>query len=300
MGTRCGHRSLAPFWLVILMVVSASSSRAADDTNPPSGSAANSLGTPCPPGAVKAVVVKSYDSPFNWDTINQEWSAYGSVPVCIDFESLRNVKTVSLDDLIASGADVVILGDPAGYRRTWTVQDMEALQAYAHLGHNLLGTYLVFYWDHDGVHANDNRLLSPLWGIRQDIDYQNVGQPLGETRAAPSADILAPLDCVFERIADPLDFGGYPEVQLPTDGSWDEADLAGATFLARSDDGHNVVTAYRPGRYQAIFISYLPEFATGMGNQQESYQLLYNAILCAADATPAFPSSWGRMKVRYR
>ena len=223
-----------------------------------------------------------------WDYLNANWSLYGSVPIFIDSNTLHDVPSFTLSDLQNSGADVVIVSDPAGHFRQWTAAEANALATYASQGHPLIGTYLLF--EYGGV---DNRMLAPLWGLRSDLAYNT-----DEIDSATAADILSPGDCLFTRIADPLDQGGYPYVQVPVDSSWDPSDLGGATFLARSQDGRNIVTSYSSGNIRATFISYMPEFQDG--SQSDATQYLYNAIVCPFPVTPVATSSWGRIKTLYR
>jgi hypothetical protein len=88
-------------------------------------------------------------------------------------------------------------------------------------------------------------------------------------------------------------------VHLPTDQSWDPADLAGAEFLARSADGRNVVTGYDTGMYRALYVSYMPEYVPD-GSHFESMQLLYDAIVCNRAPTSARRASWGEVKARFQ
>jgi hypothetical protein len=278
---------------VALAVILCASHAMAQGTTPPLGPASPRLPVKAPLVAVKAVVVRSWG--FNtsgslvWDFLNNNWSAYGSIPIFIDYSSLHDVSSFTLTDLENSGADVVIVSDPAGGVKQWTPAEVAALASYAALGHPLIGTYAMMQWG-----DVDDRTLAPLWGLRSDLAYNNNV----EFGAAPSAEILSPADCLFNGIVNPLDRGGYFLVQVPTDGSWDPADLAGASFVARSADGHNVVTTYTNGNLHACYISYMPEFQSG--GDFDATQYLYNAIVCQFGVTPTVKSTWGRLKATYR
>jgi hypothetical protein len=241
-------------------------------------------------GAVTAVVVRSWGSGSSalvWQHLNDNWALYGETQVVIDHTTLHEVESFTLADLEAVGADVVIVSDPAGGLRQWTGGEVDALRAYAEAGHSLVGTYLLYQWD-----VYDNRALAPLWGHRSDIAYSSA-------EADPSTAILAPEHCLFVDITDPLDLGGYPNVGLPADDlSWDDADLAGATIVARSSGGNNAVTSYDAGSYQAYYISYMPEYQEG--SAFEATQWLYNAIVCTPPATPTTKVSWGTVKETFR
>ena len=267
----------------------AASGSVAAVTSPPTPTAGPTSPGVATPGAIKAIVLKSWGlGPTGqvWDYLNSHWSDYGAIPIFIDATTLHQVTTFTLADLQNSGADVVIVSDPAGGQMQWTATEATALATYASQGHPLIGTYLLLRWF--GV---DNRALAPLWGLRSDLDYDR-------SPSAPSADILAPSSCLFSRITPSLEQGGYPFVEVPSDLSWDAVDLGGAVFLARSQDGLNVVTSFSSGGIQATYISYMPEYQDG--SQFDATQYLYNAIVCPFAATPATRSTWGKVKSLYR
>jgi hypothetical protein len=278
--------------LVALAVALSASNAMADGTTPPPSPTSTRQPVRAPLGVIKAVVVKSWgggSGALVWDYLNSHWSTYGPIPLFIDYSSLHEVAGFTLADLQNSAADVVIVSDPAGGLDQWTPAEVAALASYASQGHPLIGTYAMMQYA-----PTDNRILAPLWGLRSDIAYNS-----SEVPSAPAAGILAPSNCLFDNIVDPLNQGGYPFVEVPADDfSWDLADLAGASFVARSADGRNVVTTYTNGNLHACYISYMPEFQPG--NQFDATQYLYNAIVCQLGATPTVKSSWGRLKATYR
>jgi hypothetical protein len=244
---------------------------------------------------VTAIVVRSWGSAGQseqlvWEHLNQNWALYGPTPVSIDYTTLTDVSSFTLADLENSGASVVIVSDPAGGGQQWTPAEVAALGSYAQQGHDLVGTFHMFRWLNF-----DNRILAPLWGLRQDLEYDFEYPP---PNAAPAAPLLVPTHCLFTSITDPLEVGGFPYVQVPMDGSWDPEDLEGASFLARSPDGRNVVTEYLGPGYRASFISYMPEFQAGL--HAKSTQYVYNSIVCNALPTRSASSTWGRLKSLYR
>jgi hypothetical protein len=277
--------------LVFASLLAATGSIAAG-LNPPASTVISGPQQPAGPGVIRAVVVKSWgggSGSLSWDYLNNNWSLYGSAPIFIDYTSLHAVPSFTLADLENSGADVVIVSDPAGGLLPWSAAEVAALSSYAGQGHALVGTYLILAYSNI-----DNRALAPLWGLRSDIGYNTA-----DVTSATSAEILSPSSCLFTRISPPLVQGGYPHVQVPAaDLSWDAPDLAGAAFLARSSDGRNVVTTYSNGVSQATFISYMPEYQDG--SQFDATQYLYNAIACPFSPTPAAKASWGRLKALYR
>jgi hypothetical protein len=275
-------------WIPTLVLVA--SAALATGANPPIRAPGEPRQTAPPSGpAVTAIVVRSWGtdpSPLVWEHLNQHWALYGSVPIHIDYTTLRRVDSFTLADLEALGADVVIVSDPSGGTQVWTPAQVSALDSYARQGHNLVGTYLLLQWG-----TLDNRILAPLWGLRADFQYTVLD-------AAATTPLLVPSHCLFTRLDDPLHQGGWPYAQTPLDGSWDPPDLAGAGLVARSPDGRNIVTEFLGPGYRASYISYMPEYQDG--SHTESAQYLYNAIVCVSAPTASIGSTWGRLKRLYR
>jgi len=183
---------------------------------------------------------------------------------------------------------VVIVSDPAGDGHLWSAAEVAALQSYADQGHSLIGTYLLLRYG-----GLDNRALAPVFGLRPDLEYNSR-----EVFAEPTAGILDPQNCLFSGISDPLDQGGYPFVQVPSDGSWDDGDLAGAVYRARGPSRLNVATEFSAVNHRAHYISYMPEYQDG--SAFDATQWLYNAIVCPFTPTAAQRTSWGKLKAIYR
>ena len=97
-----------------------------------------------------------------WQTLNSDWSNYGSIPVSITSDGRLCDGKFTLHDLEASGADTVILDGPAfGY--TLSPVQIQALQTYVEEGRTLWGTDTVFQWN---AKNNDNG-LAPLFGLAE-------------------------------------------------------------------------------------------------------------------------------------
>jgi hypothetical protein len=243
-------------------------------------------------GGVHAVVVSSWgdgSTDLVWEYLHQNWALHGSIPLSIDYTSLHGLDDFTLQDLEASGADVVIVSDPSGGQRQWSAAEVAALATYAQAGHNLVGTFLLLQYPFDF----DNRALAPLWGLRSDLSYNDGSDP-----ASPTTANLQPGHCLFTGIADPMDTGGYAYVQVPTDDrSWEPGDVAGASIVGRSADGRNIVTTYDAGSYSASYISFMPEYQDG--SAFEATQWLYNAIVCSGGVTPVSDKTWGAIKNRF-
>jgi len=211
---------------------------------------------------IKVAVVKSWGSVPVFTELNDNWAAYGTVPITID-TSLMNVSSFTYDDLVNTGADVLWISDPSGIGWHYSSVEVDAVAQYAGEGHSVLGTYRVF----NGVNGNSE--LAPVFGLRQDIEYNtspiSAGQVFNIIVEHP----------IFNEISDPYISGGWPYAQVPlNDLKWDPVDLGTAQLLAQTDDGRGVITWYKTESYRAIFVSEMVEY---YGNSIDT-QFLYNAL----------------------
>jgi hypothetical protein len=225
------------------------------------------------PEVLKAVTVRSWgcsNTSIAWSNLNDNWMEYGSTPIFIEIGNTELCNSATPDDqvydqLVASGADVVILSDAAVVTPAYSAEEIAALKRYAEEGHNLLATYLTF------GQSVDNRGLTPLFGINDQSLYGFAG-------VSPSYDQLnVPLFTkLFTDLVDPYPITNYFGSQVPTDDStWDADDLAGARYIGLSPDRKAAITAYAAGNYTGVFVSGLPE----LSNQTADRQFLYNAIV---------------------
>jgi hypothetical protein len=232
-----------------------------------------------PEGAkgVTAVVVKSWSncssSGVVWDELNANWSSYGTIPISIDYANPELCgSSFTLEALEASQADVVILDDPAGAGNHLIPKEVAALRAYAHEGHDVIGTYLTFYWDNGGKPV-DNTALAPLFGLVRDNGWTG-----GDNSATPTYTLRARKHAakrLVRNLPNPYVSDGFPSSQLPSDGAWSMNDLAGATIVGFNHDQSAVITVFPDNHYQAIYIASMPEYLGGTQDQQ----FLYNAII---------------------
>jgi hypothetical protein len=226
-----------------------------------------------PPGGIKAVVVRSWSGCSTngvfWADLNANWSSYGSIPVTIDYTDFDLCQgTITYDALAASGADVVILSDPAGVPLQYSVEEAEAIRQYAREGHNVLGTYVVFAWA-----GTDNRFLGPIFGISGKNDYLT-----GERSLSASYQVRFPEDPLFRNIPNPYISSGYPYSQVPADGHWRTDDMFGGAEVALADHSRGTIVLYRAPTYDAIYISNFPEY----GGSTIDEQWYYNALIYPA------------------
>ncbi len=223
---------------------------------------------------IRAVVVKSWslcDSWYViWDTLNSSWQDYGSVPIEIDYSypGLCDGSRVDYQTLVDSGADVVILSDPAGGLQAFSQDEIKALSRYAREGHNVIGTYLAFSWR--GFH---NPGLAPLVGIDEATRY---GPSVSVT---PAYDELEPDNSLFRNIPDPYVSSGLPVSQVPSDGLWDAGELAGARYVGKTSDSKAAILVAQKPTYTGIYISTMPEYVGGT----QDLQFFYNAITYGAN-----------------
>lgn len=223
---------------------------------------------------VTAVVVKSWSHCGSggvvWADLNADWADFGSVPIHIDTANhdLCNGGRITYEALVASGAQTVILSDPAGAGLTFARSEVAALRRYAHEGHNLIGTFLLFAYG--GV---DNRALAPLFGLPSDVPYVDVD---GAGPLIFKIMVDAPL---FSGMGTRYKSNGYPRSQAPGGGAWNFADNGRARYLAMARERHAAVIEHCAPAYRALYITHMPEYGGG----RDDKQLLYNAIVAGAE-----------------
>jgi hypothetical protein len=226
-----------------------------------------------PAGAIKAVVVKSWggcsSGSLIWDQLNANWSAYGSIPIVIDYSNTDLCgSSFTLAALEASGADVVILNDPAGRPYQYTTNEVAALQQYASEGHDLIGTYLTFAYPNGGI---DNSALAPLFGLSATAGWTGGDSPITPTYKIKRRKARA----LARHLPNPYVSSGFDFSQRPGDGIWSSNELQGARIVAITADKMGAITIYRSGEYNAVFIANMPEYGGGTDDQQ----FFYNAII---------------------
>jgi hypothetical protein len=223
-------------------------------------------------GAITAVVVKSWGNCSSgsliWDDLNANWSNYGSIPISIDYNHAGLCATsddVTLAELEATGADVVILDDPAGNNAQYTAGDVSALKSYALEGHNVIGTYLTFVWG-----STDNRALAPLFGLKAGVAYTG-----GDLSIVPSYSERFPALPLFRDVGNPYVSSGYPYSQRPVDNVWSPNELTTGQLIARNADGSAAIVVRKGPPFYGIFIANMPEYQGSTVDEQ----WFYNAII---------------------
>jgi hypothetical protein len=274
-GRRVTLGLLLPLAVVAAAVAATAGPSFAGSQNPArSGGSATARASSAPDGAITAVVVKSWgqcsSGSLIWDDLNANWSSYGSIPISIDYSNpdLCGSGIVTLAALEASGADVVILSDPAGNLQSFDSNEVTAIRQYAQEGHNVVGTYLVFAYG-----TVDNSALAPVFGLRSDGAYTG-----GTEIVAPTYNLRYPTLALFRDVGNPYVSSGYNQAQTPGDGAWSSNELQGARLVGRTSDAKGAITVRKASTYYSIYISNMPEYVGGTTDKQ----FFYNAIIFPA------------------
>ena len=264
--------------VVMTLISSVPASASAGSTSPVRGASEtgrSSRAVTAPAATITAVVVKSWGACSSgglvWDDLNTNWSSYGSVPVSIDYSNPDLCgNSFTLAALEASGADVVILDNPAGGVQQFTPDEVTALQTYASEGHNLLGTYLTFAFPDGGV---DNTALAPLFGLKK-----GAGWAGGDVQINPTYSLhRRKAKALLRHIPNPYASIGFNFSQRPGDGAWSKNELGGGVIAGVNADKSAAIISFKGPGYYAAYIANMPEY--GGGTQDK--QFIYNAIIHA-------------------
>lgn len=232
------------------------------------GTSSNHRGSPeiVAQDTIVAALVKSWGhwDYLVWEDLSQNWSQYGQSAVSID-TTLLNRQSFTSVDLNSTGADMLIISSPCGDWKTFSLEEIEAVEQYALGGHNLLGTYLLFSYTYGGT-TIDNRGLAPVFGIDSSSAYS--------MRAIDRRYHFGQGEYVFEGMESPYRSQGYNLSQVPESGFWSDEDLVGSRVAAATSDDLGIVSFYPAGSYAAFYISSMPEYGGG----ETDHQFLYNVI----------------------
>jgi thermitase len=219
-----------------------------------------SVGTP-----VKAVVLRSYgnvesNSITSWQALNNQWQLFGDTMVYVDYETL-NKENITYDDIVATGADVLIISCACYSYSGWEFADSEinAITRYIHEGHGLIATAGTFYYD-----VPNNNKLMPLFGMNQYQSYYSTGTDL--------LHLLNPTHPFFTDVPNPLVFPNVATA-IPTSGLWDSRELTDGKYLAMGHFNESAIVTYRGLVYISPWFEIIPPY------YHHPLKLLYNAIL---------------------
>jgi hypothetical protein len=214
--------------------------------------------------SVNVVLLTSWGTTSGWTDLQTEWQNYGTTPLTIDDTTYID-SDFTYQDLVNSGADVIVLSDPAGGEKQYTSAEIAAVQQYAKTGHTVLGTFLVFEWS-----STDDTGLLPVFGFTSVGQYtqESIDNTFYQVKSQP---------CLFQNIPSPWQSDGYAYSQVPTPAlEWGDKALNLATLEADSDGSTGIVTVYNAANYTAVYISNYPEYYGGTYD----LQLLYNSVTC--------------------
>jgi hypothetical protein len=216
---------------------------------------------------IKVLLLKSWGVNTGWELLKTQWWNFGRAAITIDDSTFID-SDFTYTDLLNSGADVIVLSDPAGGNKQYSSDEIAAVAQYASAGHTVLGTFAVFGW---GV--TDNRGLMPVFGLNPALTY---------TATATISNSFvqdASQSCLFHNLTSPWQSSGWPYSQAPVSAQkWTHNALNRAFAVADSDSDVGIVSIYNGGNYAGIFISNYPEYLAGTNDMQ----LLYNAVTCFA------------------
>ncbi len=224
--------------------------------------------------SVKAVVVRSTGTMFLgmtiWSDLNSGWSAFGDVPVQIDYTTLGGYGW-GLPEIQATDADVLILSAP-GYM-SYTAAEIAAVMQYVKSGHGLIYTY--------GLFGGQDRALAPLVGLSEAmrLGTATVDDPL-------QFELLSPGHPLFRRLDLPY-VSGVPYAAFPYPNPWA---LDGGTVLANKYTAgippEPGIIAHETSDYRGLYFSHYIEDKSGGANQQDM-QVFYNGLVWAGTPEPA-------------
>lgn len=216
--------------------------------------------------AVLAALLPSWKSgqANGWIKLASQRSQYGSIPIVID-TSLAGATGFTREQLVAIGADVLSISNPAGGVVQYSLAEVAAVARYAREGHNVLGTFLVFRWSTAFNHG-----LAPSFGLREDLRYTPRSLPISN-----QFQVLLDTPLTHGLGAQGWMSSGNPFTEILRGGvTRNVAGLAGAVPVAQCDGYKAIVSLFCAPTYSAVFISNMPEY---FGNASDQ-QLFYNAI----------------------
>lgn len=207
-----------------------------------------------------------------WIELNTNWPSYGPTQVIIDYTSL-NKEGISHADLVATGADVLIISCAGPYVHQYTMSEVNAITQYVQEGHGIVITY----YSLDG----NNAQLAPLVGIDTNNNLLTNYFPGGI-----HYDLLDPGHPVFTNVPDPYNSGvpymvtpGLHPIPWPLTTGVKIASAIENTggYIKEGAIVENEVSTHR-GVYFAHYIE-----DQSAGSNTDDKQTFYNSLLWVAD-----------------
>jgi hypothetical protein len=206
-----------------------------------------------------------------WNDLITNWASYGPTPVTIDQTTFGPGTPITEAALVLANIDVIIFADCAGGGFSFSPAEQVEIANFLSLGgKRAVGTYLTFFWG-----SVDSRWLLPVFGFTPNLSMGNAdhgGQPLG---------FVNPSHVLASGLSASVPISGYNFCQTPTDSSWDPGDYMGE-LVAISSNNVSMVHTYRSGTYEAVYMSFMPEY----GGDANARQLAYNCIAVPLQTLP--------------
>jgi thermitase len=224
---------------------------------------------------VIAVVLDSWGTDYGynafWDYLNTNWANYGTMRIIIDYTSL-NKEDITLADIEATRADVLIISDAWYYGYGWEFADseIEAIETYVRSDHGIIATSGTFN-TMDGMALN-NRKLADLFGMDPDIEYR------WGTYTSGTFDLLTPRhDELWRNIPDPYLSDSILTIYPYPNSDWTIQGVTTGWIEALSTDHYATVITSDAITHKAVYFTGMLEYH-GQYNENNR-QLFYNAIV---------------------
>lgn len=205
---------------------------------------------------------------LDWVSMMARQASYGSCTVSI----VGVGRGWTAASLVATGAEVVIVGDPAGGTVQYTAAEIAAIQSYTSAGSGgIVVTFLL------GYNSYDERVLANLVGINS--TYVTTAQ---DTLSSNSTIVLDTTHPLASGLPGTFTLTQYAyEQELTT--SWAGALLSGGSVVMANSSSENVVIAYEGAAWNGVWFSSMPEYSTTSADRERA---LYNALVWGAGYTP--------------
>lgn len=222
--------------------------------------------------AVKAFVLHSAGTYYvdiikNWEVLNTKWYLFGSQFVYIDYTTL-DIVDITYDDIVATGADVLIISCAADPWVGWEFTDLEieAITRYVREGHGLIATAGTFCYQ-----VPNNNKLASLFGLNETIAWD-----------ATYTDLLHLEDPTHPLLINVPNPYVFPQIgtALPPDGQWDLNELEGGSYVALGQYEESAIVVHRGLVYISPWLEIIPSY------YYHHLQLLYNAITWSSYQKP--------------
>jgi hypothetical protein len=219
-------------------------------------------------GVIKIAFCPSWGIGFKdpsliYNDLRINWSLYGDY----ELEFVNVSQPVTYEGLVATGAQVLVICDPAGGDIQYSNDEFAAIKSYLEIdAKGVFVTYLLRYSD------IDNSMLAPLVGIESSYLFNTY--PLHNNEY----DIYLPDHPLFRDVSDPWVSWGYPHTQALIASNWHEALLPGAVVVAETTDTLSAVIKYSNPSWKGVWVTSMPDY---FGNDMDK-QFIYNSLVWLA------------------